>query len=142
MKEMVLINRTVRFLKDLKFMDEINSSIESSFHTRIVARFRTRKATQPEDTVFGFIGLFSNFDDEGFTYGMKAELIFENFARAVIQSTSSLDILTHVVSTRIEAELLSGKVPYIIRKNKLSVSDGQAWTFLGDSYVHGIMMEK
>jgi hypothetical protein len=36
------------------------------------------------------------------------------------------------------AVLFGGTVPYILRKTEADVA-GNTWTFVGDSYVHGIM---
>ena len=39
------------------------------------------------------------------------------------------------------AVLFGGKVPYILRQNNINESECRemTWTFIGDSYVHGIM---
>ena len=61
-----------------------------------ICTFRTRQASRPEDMVFGLAGLIDGFDEETIKYGTSVEVVYENFSRFMIETSRSLDSLTHV----------------------------------------------
>lgn len=64
---------------------------------QLVTLFRVRKATRPEDKVYGLMGLANDFDEHFINYGITVGLVYEDFAKLIIKNSGNLDVLTHVV---------------------------------------------
>jgi hypothetical protein len=76
---------------------KIISGEQKLSYLSIVAQFRGRESTQPEDKVFGLAALVDDFDDEMIDYGTSGACVFESFTIAMIKRSQSLDVLSHVV---------------------------------------------
>lgn len=87
---------TNRIFNEIIRAEDLSSERKSHSYIAIAAFFRQRRATRPEDKVFGLVGLFKDFDDSIIAYGRTAAQVYEQSAQAIIRTTGSLDILSHV----------------------------------------------
>lgn len=61
----------------------------------VIAKFRTRRATDPRDKVFGLLGISRGVRTASIDYALTAAQVFEATTREIMSYCKNLDILSH-----------------------------------------------
>jgi hypothetical protein len=93
---------------EIELIEMIRSRELIPSFAELLAKFRGRQATKPEDKVFGLVGLAEDSDELIVEYGLSVAKAYERCTSTIIETSKSLDILTQVVLPR---EALIGSTP-------------------------------
>jgi hypothetical protein len=93
---------------EIELIEMIRSRELIPSFAELLAKFRGRQATEPEDKVFGLVGLVEDFDELIVEYGLSVAKAYERCTSTIIETSKSLDILSQVVLPR---EALIGSTP-------------------------------
>ena len=92
-----VFGKAIEISVDIKVIEIIRSNEIAISLARLLAQFRGRQTTKPEDKVFGLVGLVEDFDELIVVYGSSVAEAYERCTRMIIETSQSLDILTQVI---------------------------------------------
>jgi hypothetical protein len=85
---------------EIEVIEIIRSTERKISLAQLLAQFRGRQATKPEDKVFGLVGLVEDsedFHESIVAYGLSVAEAYERCTSTIIETSHSFDILTQVV---------------------------------------------
>jgi hypothetical protein len=89
--------KTSAIAHEIEYLEMIRSKLLIPSLAKLLAKFRGRRATKPEDKVFGLVGLVEGFDELIVVYGLSVAEAYEQCTSTIIRTSHSLDILTQVI---------------------------------------------
>jgi hypothetical protein len=69
--------KTSAIAHEIEYLEMIQSKLLIPSLAKLLAKFRGRRATKPEDKVFGLVGLVEGFDELIVVYGLSVAEAYE-----------------------------------------------------------------